>query len=99
MSVFLVKHHLTPRTGELRSSVVPPEYLSMPRPRVVVGQNGLEKQYFAISRPWGSGLGKTVERKAVAEFRGETFWAAVFFSKSAPSTGRLCFSVFRPEFL
>ena len=50
----------------------------------------------------GVPVGQDITCSKVAEFRGETFWAAGFPpQKVPPSTGKLCFSVFRPgpEFL
>ena len=62
------------------------------------GQKGLKTQYFAISRPWGSGRSKRKMQKSCAVF-GRNFWVSVFFRKRAPSSGKSRFSDFGPEFL
>ena len=69
-------------------------------PKAVMGQNGLKPQDFAIFSGRGGPASQKIKCKKNGGFGGEAFWAAVFFpSKKAPSTGKLCFSVFRPEFL
>ena len=68
-------------------------------PRAVLGQNGLKIQYFTISRPWGP-VGQNAKCKKKWRNFGEMLLGQLdFFPKSASSSGKLRFSVFRPEFL
>ena len=50
--------------------------------------------------PGGPG-GQNAKCKKVAQFFGENFWGGRFPPKSAPRSGKLCFSIFDPglEFL
>ena len=65
-----------------------------------LGQKGLKTQYFAISRPWGSGRSKRKMQKSCALFgRNLCQVCPVFCRKSAPSSGKSRFSDFGPEFL
>ena len=65
-----------------------------------LGQKGLKPQYFAISRPWGSGQSKRKNLKNLRNLWRKHFWGGRFFPpKSAPSSGKSCVSVFGPEFL
>ena len=66
-----------------------------------LGQKGPETPYFAISRPWGPDRPKRKMQKR-CEISGRNFLGRPdFFPKSAPSYGKLRFSVFGPgpEFL
>ena len=64
-------------------------------PRAVLGQNGLGPPYFAISCPWGSGQRKR-DVKELRNFGEKVLGRLDFPLKSAPSTGKLHFYVFRP---
>ena len=64
-------------------------------PRAALGQKGLKTQYFAISRP-GSGRRK---RKMLRNFGEKLLGQKDFFPKSAPSSGKVRFSVLDPEFI
>ena len=83
--------------GRFHFSVFRPEFLQAPR--AALGQKGLNTQYFAISRPWRSGRPNHNLFKSCA-ISGRNFWGGRgFCPKSAPSSGKLCFSGFGPEFL
>ena len=82
--------------GKLCFSLFGLEFIQVPR--AVLGQNGPKAQYFAISRPWGSGRPKRKAYKSCAISGRIFFGRPDFFLKSTSSTGKLRFSVFRPEF-
>ena len=81
-------------TGKSRCSVFRPEFLYVPRAEL--SPNSLKNQYFAISHPWVSIWPKQTTEKGCA-ISGTHFWGGRGFPpKSAPSTGKLHFRVFRP---
>ena len=70
-------------------------------PGAAPGQKGLKNQYFRGFPPVGVRSAKTQNVKKLHNFGEKLFGRTYFFSKSAPSSGKLCFSVFGPgpEFL
>ena len=64
-----------------------------PRPK------GPKNTVFCDFPPLGVRSVKTQDCKKVAQFSGETFECPVFPPKNAPSSGKLRFYVFGPEFL
>ena len=83
-------------TGKLRFSVFRPEFLQVPT--AVLGQNGLKSSISQFPAPGGP-VSQNLTQKKLRNFGEKLLGRPVFFLKSASTTGKLRFSVFRPEFL
>ena len=85
-----------PSSGKLCFSVFSPEFLQVPR--AVVGQKGVKSPVFRDIPPVGLRSAKTQNVKMLSNFGEKLLGRPDFSPKSAPSSGKLCFSVFDPEF-
>ena len=90
-------------SGKLHLSVFGPKFLQVPRgcprpkgPKIPVGP---KVPVFCDFPPLGVRSAKTQNVKKLPTFRKKLLGRTDFSPKSAPSSGKLCFSVFAPEFL